>query len=96
MSEPYTCRSAVVQNSYEQMTGTLRTQLLSSAITYVNTRDNRVRNEFIYNKVLSSADYLAYKKAQLLSQSKPQPRRPIQTVIITELQAYGLPLCPKT
>lgn len=93
MSEPYTCRSAVVQNSYEQMTGTMRTQLLSSAITYINTRDNRVRNEFIYNKVLSSSDYTAYKKAQLLSQSKPLPKRPIQTVIITELQAYGA--CPK-
>jgi len=66
--------------------------MLGAAITYVNTNNNRVRNEFIYNKVLSSSDYIAYKKAQLLSRSKPQPARPIQTVIITELQAYGA--CP--
>jgi hypothetical protein len=69
--------------------------MLGAAITYVNTKNNQVRNEFIYNKVLSSSDYLAYKKAQLLSQSRPQPKRPIQTVIITELQAYGSAVCPK-
>ena len=85
----------VYQSSYGQLTGSSRTNILSSAIVYVNTTRNAA-NCALPRKPLSGTNYIAYKKAQVLSCSKPNVY-PQQTVIITELQNYSNvvpPSCP--
>ena len=82
--------SQVYQNSYGQLTGSSRTDILSSALVYVNSTQNAAICA-IPRKPLSGSDYVAYKKAQLLSCSTKKPVYPKQTVIITELQNYSVP-----
>ncbi len=74
------CVRTVLQDQNEQLTQTMRTNILSAALVYVTA------NSYIGpRKPLSSSNYIAYKKAQIISASKPTVRPP-QTVIITELQ----------
>jgi len=77
------CGSGVLQDSYGQLTGSLRATLLSNALVYSTVQASGRRHTFT-----SSSDYVAYKKAQLLAGSKPT-QRPQQSVIMTELQALG-------
>ena len=76
------CGSGVLQDSYGQLTGSLRATLLSNALVYSTVQASGRRT------FASSSVYVAYKKAQLLAGSKPT-QRPQQSVIMTELQALG-------
>ena len=79
--------AAVVQNSYGQLTGTSRLDILTSAITYVDSQTQPPKAVAVRGP-LSSGDYVAYKKAQILANSKPGVW-PTQTVIITDLRAFN-------
>lgn len=82
-------KSSVGQNYYGQLSGTSRVQLLSQGIQYVNqkTQENFLKkNNLPIKRFSKSSDYLAYKRAQLLSASQPD-QRPQASSIITELQA---------
>jgi len=76
------CKAAVLQDSYGQLTGASRVNILAAAITYVHTTQNP-------RKQMSCSNYLAFKKAQILANSTRNPVYPQQTVIITELQNYN-------
>jgi hypothetical protein len=84
--EGMSCKSSVLQDSYGQLTGASRVNILASALTYSNANANP--NPYALKRPLSNTAYIAYKKAQILAASKPGIR-PQQTVIITELQALG-------
>ena len=83
--------SSVGQNDYGQLTGTSLAQLKSDGILYVNQLNQYAylaANNLPPKKFAKSSDYLAYKRAQLLSASRPN-QRPPASVIITELQSLN-------
>jgi hypothetical protein len=80
-------------NSYEQLTGTLRTTLLADAIFYTNEvrlraavgRTNQLRP-------MTGSGYAAYKKAAILAATSQKLKvgfQVPQSVIVTELQKFG-------
>lgn len=77
----------VLQNQTEQLTETMRNNILTAALVYTTTNSNLG----IPRKPMSNTNYIAYKKAQILSASKPSLRIPTQTAIITELQNLSCP-----
>lgn len=95
----------VLPNSYEQLTGTSRLQILSSALLYSNpsttttTSPNPVPPSATTNiqlslrRTLTGSAYIAYKKARTLAFSIDNSRRPPQTSIITNLQAFQANQC---
>ena len=85
------CKASVLQNSYGQLTGASRVNILASAIIYVNTTQQTA----MIKKPVSSSNYLAFKKAQILANSSRNTGYPPQTAIITELQDYQeAVICP--
>ena len=98
MTEPG-CNGRVLATSNSQLTGESRTGILASAIIYVNRQNEAAKPQTasrpVVRKPMSNTDYIAYKKAQVLAFSKPEPRiLPQQTIIITELQTLGSAECP--
>jgi len=79
-------KASVLQDSNGHLTGNLRTAILSSAIIYANATTNA--HPYALKRPLSNTAYIAFKKAQILANSKPGVR-PQQTAIITDLQALG-------
>lgn len=77
--------ATIVKNELQQLTGRSRAELLASAIKYVNTT-TAVRPP---NALRTNTDYIAFKKAQILSISRPQKIIPQQSIIVTELQQFG-------
>lgn len=81
------------QNSYQQLTGTLRTTLLTDAIFYAN--EVRVRAAVGHtNQVrpMTGSGYAAYKKAAILAATSQKLKvgfQVPQSVIVTELQTFG-------
>jgi hypothetical protein len=82
------CGSLVLQSPYEQINGSIRTDLLTAALVYTNVMPYTKARQFTPRKQMSGSTYVAYKKAQVLAGSQ-NGQRPPQTVIITELQAIG-------
>jgi len=75
-------RSSVLPTSYSQITHTQRLGILTSALTYTQAVTADKKN------FRSSSALLAYRTGQLLAGSTNGPG-PAQTVIITNLQAFG-------
>ena len=92
MEGPYVNSALVTQNEIGQITGTIRMDLLTAANVYTSQYQynnvSRKVNPFLPAKQLSGADYISYKKGQLLAASRPN-QRPPQTVIITDLQQFN-------
>jgi len=94
----------VLPNSYEQLTGTSRLQILSSALLYSNpsttttTSPNPVPPSATTNiqlslrRTLTGSAYIAYKKAQVLAHSR-DGHRPPQTSIIANMQTFQANQC---
>ena len=76
----------VIQSPTGQLTGSSRTNILSAAIIYTDKVMNPLSTP--KTKTTSSSDYIAFKKAQILAASTPTVY-PQQSVIITDLQAFG-------
>jgi len=72
--------AGVLRTSYNQLTGNLRTDLLSSAIIYSAAPHRRT--------FTSNTEYTAFKKARLIAGSKNGPG-PVPSVIVTDLQNIG-------
>jgi len=82
-------KSLVYTNAYRQITGKERTDILSSALDYAAATSTYRPPAVLTNTALTSSNYTAVKRGQLLAgSSKPGPYR-YQTVIIKNLQDYG-------
>jgi hypothetical protein len=78
-------KATILKNELQQLTGRSRTDILVAAIKYTTTATT-IRPP---NAPRNQADYIAFKKAQLLSISKPEKIVPQQSIIITQLQEFG-------
>lgn len=80
-------KATILKNDYLQLTGRSRAELLASAIQYTTTA-TIVRPP---NAPRTNTEYIAFKKAQILSFSAPPVllKRPQQSIIVKELQEFG-------
>jgi hypothetical protein len=89
------CGRTVLQDSNEQLTATMRTNLLTAALVFstATVQPGSAASALGLQgpkRPLSSSNYLAYKKAQLISASDPTVRPP-QSSIVTDLQKLNNP-----
>lgn len=79
---PATCGSGVLQNPNAQLTGKLRSRLLTTALTY---SDAILKGQIRFS---SNTAYLQFKKGQLLA-AGTDSIRPQQSILMTALQQFG-------
>lgn len=79
---PASCGSGVLQNPNAQLTGKLRSRLLTTVVTY---SDAILKGQIRFP---SNTAYLQFKKGQLLA-AGTKSVRPEQSILITSLQQFG-------
>ena len=76
------CKASVLPSSDTQLTGTLRTQMLTAALIFGSTSAG---TQF---RTQSSSNHLAFKKAKILAGSQKTLQQS-NTSILTDLQKLG-------